>query len=83
MGTSIDVNKQNSDTIVIVLPISCGLLVVSFALVIGYIVVKRKTSAVGEQESTDWNPSYGDHVDDYDDNRTQVMDRNVEYVPFK
>ena len=54
--------------------VTCGLLVLSLFPVVGF---------VREQESTDWNPVYEAHEEDYDDNRTQVMDRNVEYVSYK
>ena len=80
LGTPINVDKQNSDIIVIVLALSCGLLVVSLALVVAFVVVRRTPSAVREQESTDLNPEYGADEEDYEDHRTQVMDINVEYV---
>ena len=82
LGTPINVDKQNSDIIVIVLALSCGLLVVSLALVVAFVVVRRTPSAVREQESTDWNPEYGADEEDYEDHRTQVMDINVEYVSY-
>lgn len=78
-GVEIDVHKQNSDKFVVV-SVICGLLVVCCALVAVFMFAQKRKSALREQESIDLNPDYGDHEEDCNDDQTQVVDRNDNYV---
>ena len=64
----------------LVVAVICGLLVVCCALVVVLLFAQRRKSALRKQESIDLNPDYGDHEEDYNDNQTQVVDRNDYYV---